>query len=31
MIEQLGNYVGFAWAAIFYAPLRWFELRKFGR
>ncbi|KAK3726005.1 Vitamin B6 transporter [Vermiconidia calcicola] len=28
---DLGNYVGFAWAAIVYAPLRWFELRKFGR
>ncbi|KAK4504330.1 hypothetical protein PRZ48_005246 [Zasmidium cellare] len=28
---DLGNYVGFAWAAVIYPPLRWFELRKFGR
>lgn len=29
--SQMGNYVGFAWAAIVYPPLRWFELKRFGR
>ncbi|KAF2720890.1 purine-cytosine permease FCY21 [Polychaeton citri CBS 116435] len=28
---DMGNYVGFAWAAIVFLPLRWLELRKFGR
>lgn len=28
---DMGNYVGFAFAALVYAPLRWFEVRKFGR
>ncbi|KAH0393850.1 hypothetical protein KCU89_g11984, partial [Aureobasidium melanogenum] len=28
---DMGNYVGFAWAALFYPPLRWLELKKFGR
>ncbi|KAF2186703.1 purine-cytosine permease FCY21 [Zopfia rhizophila CBS 207.26] len=28
---DMGNYVGFAWAAIIYPPLRVWELRKFGR
>lgn len=28
---DLGNYVGFAWAALVYPPLRYLELRKFGR
>ncbi|KAE8450649.1 hypothetical protein EG329_005993 [Mollisiaceae sp. DMI_Dod_QoI] len=28
---DLGNYVGFAWAAVVYPPLRWWELRVFGR
>ena len=28
---QMGNYVGFAWAALVYPALRWFELKKFGR
>ncbi|KXT08954.1 hypothetical protein AC579_10310 [Pseudocercospora musae] len=28
---DMGNYVGFAWAAIVYPPLRWVELRQFGR
>lgn len=26
-----GNYVGFAWAALVFPPLRWLELRMFGR
>jgi NCS1 nucleoside transporter family len=26
-----GNYVGFACAAVVYPPLRWLELKKFGR
>jgi purine-cytosine permease-like protein len=26
-----GNYVGFSWAALVYPPLRWLELKKFGR
>ena len=28
---DMGNYVGFSWAALAYPPLRWLELRKFGR
>ncbi|MCJ1308917.1 hypothetical protein MMC25_002572 [Agyrium rufum] len=28
---DLGNYVGFSWAALVYPPLRWLELRKFKR
>lgn len=28
---QMGNYIGFAWAALVFPPLRWLELRKFGR
>ncbi|KAK4693019.1 hypothetical protein P7C71_g4295, partial [Lecanoromycetidae sp. Uapishka_2] len=28
---DMGNYVGFSWAALVYPPLRWFELRKFGK
>ncbi|MCJ1415435.1 hypothetical protein MMC32_001767 [Xylographa parallela] len=28
---DMGNYVGFSWAAVVYPPLRWLELRKFGR
>jgi NCS1 nucleoside transporter family len=28
---DMGNYVGFAWAALVYAPLRWLELRRYGR
>lgn len=28
---EMGNYVGFAWAAIVYPPLRWLELRFIGR
>jgi purine-cytosine permease-like protein len=28
---DLGNYVGFAWAGIVYPPLRWWELKRFGR
>ncbi|KAF1990317.1 putative nucleoside transporter [Aulographum hederae CBS 113979] len=28
---DMGNYVGFAWAALVYPPLRWLELRHFGR
>ncbi|THW63089.1 purine-cytosine permease FCY21 [Aureobasidium pullulans] len=28
---DMGNYVGFAWAAVVYPPLRWFEMKKFGR
>ena len=26
-----GNYVGFSCAALVYPPLRWLELKKFGR
>lgn len=26
-----GNYVGFSWAALVYPPLRWLELKQFGR
>ena len=29
--DQMGNYVGFSWAALIYPPLRWLELKKFGR
>ena len=28
---DMGNYVGFSWAALVYPPLRWWELRTFGR
>ncbi|GAB7365129.1 hypothetical protein MBLNU230_g6218t1 [Neophaeotheca triangularis] len=28
---DMGNYVGFAWAGLVFPPLRWLELRKFGR
>ncbi|KAI5367101.1 Putative purine-cytosine permease, vitamin B6 transporter Tpn1 [Septoria linicola] len=28
---DMGNYVGFAWAGLVYPPLRWLELKKFGR
>ena len=28
---DMGNYVGFSWAALVYPPLRWWELRRFGR
>jgi purine-cytosine permease-like protein len=28
---DLGNYVGFSWAALVYPPIRWWELRTFGR
>ncbi|QIW99472.1 hypothetical protein AMS68_004990 [Peltaster fructicola] len=28
---DMGNYVGFAWAALVYAPLRWLELKRFQR
>ncbi|KAJ9262785.1 hypothetical protein DTO212C5_7796 [Paecilomyces variotii] len=28
---DMGNYVGFSWAAIVYPPLRYIELRFFGR
>ncbi|EMC99554.1 hypothetical protein BAUCODRAFT_29916 [Baudoinia panamericana UAMH 10762] len=28
---DMGNYVGFSWAALVYPPLRWLELRRFGR
>jgi len=28
---DMGNYVGFAWAALVFPPLRWLELKKFGR
>jgi purine-cytosine permease-like protein len=28
---DMGNYVGFAWAAVVYLPLRTWELRRFGR
>jgi len=28
---DMGNYVGFAWAAVVYLPMRWWELRMFGR
>jgi purine-cytosine permease-like protein len=28
---DMGNYVGFAWAGLVYPPLRWLELKRFGR
>jgi purine-cytosine permease-like protein len=28
---DMGNYVGFSWAALVYPPLRWWELKRFGR
>ncbi|KAF1930635.1 purine-cytosine permease FCY21 [Didymella exigua CBS 183.55] len=28
---DMGNYVGFAWAALVYPPLRTLEIKKFGR
>ncbi|KAI9698262.1 MAG: hypothetical protein M1820_007532 [Bogoriella megaspora] len=28
---DMGNYVGFAWAALVFPLLRWFELKKIGR
>ena len=28
---DMGNYVGFTWAGLVYPPLRWIELRRFGR
>lgn len=28
---QMGNYVGFVWAGLVYPPLRYLELKKFGR
>ncbi|OCK75493.1 purine-cytosine permease FCY21 [Lepidopterella palustris CBS 459.81] len=28
---DMGNYVGFAWAALVYPPIRYWELRKFRR
>ncbi|ORY08076.1 permease for cytosine/purines, uracil, thiamine, allantoin-domain-containing protein [Clohesyomyces aquaticus] len=28
---DMGNYVGFAWAAVVYSPLRSLELKKYGR
>jgi purine-cytosine permease-like protein len=28
---DMGNYVGFCWAALVYPLLRWWELRRFGR
>lgn len=28
---QMGNYVGFSWAALVYPPLRYLELRVMGR
>ncbi|TVY80604.1 Purine-cytosine permease fcyB [Lachnellula suecica] len=28
---DMGNYVGFAWAGLVYLPLRYLELKKFGR
>ncbi|MCJ1229660.1 hypothetical protein MMC12_006329 [Toensbergia leucococca] len=28
---DMGNYVGFCWAGLVYPPLRWWELRRFGR
>lgn len=27
---DMGNYVGFAWTALVYPPLRWLELKRFG-
>jgi hypothetical protein len=31
VLIQMGNYVGFAWAAIVYPPLRYLELKKIGK
>ena len=28
---DMGNYVGFCWAALVFPPLRWLEKKKFGR
>ncbi|EON67325.1 hypothetical protein W97_06578 [Coniosporium apollinis CBS 100218] len=28
---DMGNYVGFAWAALVFPPLRYWELKRFGR
>ncbi|KAK3109757.1 Vitamin B6 transporter [Teratosphaeriaceae sp. CCFEE 6253] len=28
---DMGNYIGFTWAGLVYPPLRWLELRRFGR
>ncbi|KAL9024493.1 MAG: hypothetical protein Q9196_006476 [Gyalolechia fulgens] len=28
---DMGNFVGLSWAALVYPPLRWLELKKFGR
>jgi purine-cytosine permease-like protein len=28
---QMGNYVGFGWAALVYPPLRYYEFKRFGR
>ncbi|KAL5343318.1 permease for cytosine/purines, uracil, thiamine, allantoin-domain-containing protein [Aspergillus crustosus] len=28
---DMGNYVGFSWAALIYPPLRYLELKRFGR
>ncbi|KAL2803195.1 permease for cytosine/purines, uracil, thiamine, allantoin-domain-containing protein [Aspergillus granulosus] len=28
---DMGNYVGFSWAAVVYPPLRYLELKRFGR
>ena len=28
---DMGNYVGFAWAALVFPPLRYLEIKKFGR
>jgi len=28
---DMGNYVGFSWAALVYSPLRWLEVRRLKR
>ncbi|KAF2458159.1 permease for cytosine/purines, uracil, thiamine, allantoin-domain-containing protein [Lineolata rhizophorae] len=28
---DMGNYIGFAWAALVFPPLRWWELKKYSR
>ncbi|KAL8708348.1 MAG: hypothetical protein Q9220_006728 [cf. Caloplaca sp. 1 TL-2023] len=28
---QMGNFVGVSWAVLVYPPLRWLEIRRFGR
>ncbi|KAF2434872.1 hypothetical protein EJ08DRAFT_436847 [Tothia fuscella] len=28
---DMGNYVGFVWTAIIFPPMRWYELKRFGR